>query len=176
MIKRKGSAAPEKAAPRPEESLPVLRDVLETHRMEVDGGVHVDQLAEWVAQESPNFDWKQFGFQEFGELLNFAQDKLLVRLEPNQDGTITVGLGAEFHPPAVPNRNRKRYRKKKWTNSARRRDNRPQPVPEERKPKKRVRPEAIGGGSQQPDAAAAAASSAQERSGVGREPAPAGSP
>ncbi|MCL4401843.1 MAG: NYN domain-containing protein, partial [Acidobacteria bacterium] len=75
MIKRKGAAVPEKPTPKPEESLPVLRDVLETHRMEVDNGSPAEQLAEWVSLEYPNFDWKQFGFQEFSELLNYAQDK-----------------------------------------------------------------------------------------------------
>jgi hypothetical protein len=102
MIKRKGTAVPEKAAPKPEQSLPVLRDVLETHRLDVDNGVSADQLADWVSQESPNFDWKQFGFQEFSELLNYAQDKGVVRVQPDEEHGLTVYLGAEFHPPAPP--------------------------------------------------------------------------
>ena len=39
MIKRIGAVGPEKATVRPEAALPVLRDVLETHRLEVDEGV-----------------------------------------------------------------------------------------------------------------------------------------
>ncbi|MBI3472839.1 MAG: NYN domain-containing protein, partial [Candidatus Solibacter usitatus] len=82
MISRKGTGEPEKAGKKPEECLPPLRDVLETHRMEVDSGVAADLLAEWVGADYPHYDWKQFGFQAFSELLNYAQDKGVVRVEP----------------------------------------------------------------------------------------------
>ena len=101
LITRKGTAAPEKATPRPEDSLPTLRDVLETHRLEVDNGCPADELAEWVKAEHPNFDWKAFGFQEFSEMLNYAQDKSLVKVQPDEEKGLMVYLGAEFHPPAV---------------------------------------------------------------------------
>jgi uncharacterized protein (TIGR00288 family) len=102
MIKRIGAPGPEKATVRPEAALPVLRDVLETHRMEVDEGVASEALAEWVKQEHPDYDWKQYGFQEFSELLNYAQDKLVVRINPDEEKGLTVYLGPEFHPPAPP--------------------------------------------------------------------------
>jgi len=103
MIKRKGEIAAEQAhAAKPEEALPVLRDVLETHRMEVDNGASGEELAAWVKEEQPDFDWKRFGFQEFSELLNYAQDKSVVRVEPDEEKGLMVYLGAEFHPPAVP--------------------------------------------------------------------------
>jgi uncharacterized protein (TIGR00288 family) len=102
MIKRIGAVGPDKATVRPEAALPVLRDVLETHRMEVDEGVTSDALAEWVKQEHPDYDWKQFGFQEFAELLNYAQDKLVVRINPDEEKGLMVYLGPEFHPPAPP--------------------------------------------------------------------------
>jgi len=35
-------------------------------------------------------------------LLNFAQDKLLVRIEPDEEKGLLVHLGAEFYPPALP--------------------------------------------------------------------------
>lgn len=104
MIERKGTAQAERPAARPEAALPVLRDVLETHRMDVDGGAAADALAGWVNTEHPSFDWKSFGFQEFSELLNYAQDKLLVRVEPNAEHGLMVFLGPEFHPPAPPPR------------------------------------------------------------------------
>jgi hypothetical protein len=101
MILRKGPAEAEKTvATRPELSLPVLRDVLETHRLEVDNGCPAEQLADWVKTEHPNFDWKSFGFQEFSEMLNYAQDKHVVRIEPNEEKGLLVYLGPEFHPPA----------------------------------------------------------------------------
>jgi len=101
MIRRKG-AAPEKPGAKPEQAIPLLRDVLETHRFDIDNGANADELAEWVKQEQPNFDWREFGFQEFGELLNYAQDKSLVRIEADEEKGLIVHLGAEFHPPAAP--------------------------------------------------------------------------
>jgi hypothetical protein len=43
-----------------------------------------------------------FGFQEFSEFLNYAQDKLVVRVVPDEEKGLMVYLGAEFYPPAVP--------------------------------------------------------------------------
>jgi len=68
----------------------------------VDNGSLADELAEWVRQEQPNFDWREYGFQEFSELLNYAQDKGLVRNQADEERGLIVYLGAEFHPPAPP--------------------------------------------------------------------------
>jgi uncharacterized protein (TIGR00288 family) len=100
MIRMKG-AAPEKPGAKPEEAIPLLRDVLETHRLELDEGSDAESLADWVKLEHPNFDWSQYGFQEFSELLNYAQDKSLVRIQADGE-SLMVYLGAEFHPPAPP--------------------------------------------------------------------------
>lgn len=102
MISRKSTGDPEKAARRPEDALPVLRDLLETHRLELDAGAPADSLTEWMREEYPDYDWKAFGFQEFSELLNFAQDKAVVKIEPSEEQGLIVYLGAEFHPPALP--------------------------------------------------------------------------
>jgi hypothetical protein len=99
MISRKGVET-EKAAAKPEEAIPILRDVLESHRIEMDEGCSEDTLSEWVRTEQPNFEWKNYGFQEFSEFLNYAQDKLLVRVEPREE-KLYVHLGPEFHPPAM---------------------------------------------------------------------------
>jgi uncharacterized protein (TIGR00288 family) len=101
MIQRKHGGAGEKLV-RPEGALPVLRDVLESHRLEMEDGVMAEELLGFVKEEQPNFDWKNFGFQEFSELLNFAQDKGVTRIEPDEEKGIMVYLGAEFHPPAIP--------------------------------------------------------------------------
>jgi uncharacterized protein (TIGR00288 family) len=101
MIRMKG-AAPEKQGAKPEQAIPILRDVLETHRLEVDNGALADELAEWVRQERPSFDPTEYGFQEFSELLNYAQDKSLVRIVADEEKGLIVYLGAEFHPPAPP--------------------------------------------------------------------------
>jgi uncharacterized protein (TIGR00288 family) len=102
FIERKTASKPEQAAARPEEALPRLRDVLETHRLDMEAGCLADQLGEWVEQEHPGFQVSAYGFQEFAELLNFAQDKLLVRVEPDEEKGLLVYLGAEFYPPAPP--------------------------------------------------------------------------
>ena len=102
MIRMKGGAAPEKPGAKPEEAIPLLRDVLESHRMEMDNGVPAEELSEFVQQDRPDFDLSKYGFQEFGELLNYAQDKGLVRIQADEENGLTVNLGAEFHPPAAP--------------------------------------------------------------------------
>jgi hypothetical protein len=101
MISRKDSSEPEKSAAKPEEAIPILRDVLESHRIEMEDGCADETLAEWVRAEQPAFDWKRYGFQEFSEFLNYAQDKLLVRVSPAEEQGLLVNLGPEFHPPAV---------------------------------------------------------------------------
>jgi hypothetical protein len=102
LIERKGSATPEIGKPKPEELLPLLRDVLETHRMEIEDGCLADELDTWMREEHPSTSVKNYGFQEFAEFLNFAQDKLVVRIEPDEEKGLMVFLGAEFYPPAPP--------------------------------------------------------------------------
>ena len=102
IIERKKSDQPERTQPKPDEALPLLRDVLETHRLELENGAAADELAGWVQAEAPNFDVTAYGFQEFSEFLNYAQDKLVVRVEPDEERGLMVHLGAEFYPPALP--------------------------------------------------------------------------
>lgn len=102
MIRLKGGATPEKPGAKPEEAIPILRDVLENHRLEVDNGVNAEEFAEWLKQDQPGFDWREYGFQEVSELLNYAQDKALVRIQADEEKGLIVYLGAEFHPPAPP--------------------------------------------------------------------------
>jgi uncharacterized protein (TIGR00288 family) len=98
IIERRGPARP---LPEPEDALPLLRDVLETHRIELEDGVTAEDLDGWVKEESSGFDVKNYGFQGFIEFLNFAQDKSVVKIEPGEQG-VTVYLGTEFYPPALP--------------------------------------------------------------------------
>ena len=101
IIERKTSTQPERPTPKPEEALPPLRDVLETHRMELENGVTADELAGWVQAET-NIDPQSYGFQQFSEFLMFAQDRLVVRAEPDEEKGLMVFMGAEFYPPALP--------------------------------------------------------------------------
>jgi hypothetical protein len=73
------------------------------HRLEIENGCPVEDLAAWFKTEQPNFDISSYGFQQFNEFLNYAQDKTVVRMEPHEEqGSMMVYLGAEFYPPAPP--------------------------------------------------------------------------
>jgi len=102
IIERRGGHGPEKVAARPEEGLPKLRDVLETHRMELEEGANAEELEQWMQVEHPDFELAKFGFQQFSEFLNYAQDKTVVRTEPDEERGLIAHLGAEFYPPALP--------------------------------------------------------------------------
>ncbi len=102
FIERKHRAQ-DKALPRPEEALPLLRDVLEIHRLEFEeSGQSAEDLENWMKEEYPNFDVATYGYQSFSEFLNFAQDKTVVRLKPRAEGGLLVNLGSEFYPSAPP--------------------------------------------------------------------------
>jgi hypothetical protein len=102
IIERRGGHGPEKPAARPEEALPLLRDVLEIHRLELENGAPAEELEQWMTGEHPDFSLQKYGFQQFAELLNYAQDKTVVRTEPDEERGLIVYLGAEFYPPALP--------------------------------------------------------------------------
>ncbi|MDW8355667.1 MAG: NYN domain-containing protein [Bryobacterales bacterium] len=100
VIERKTEAAPPAPLLDPEEALPLLRDVLETHRLELENGRPAEEVEAWFREEHPDFNPAAYGFREFAEFLNYAQDKLVVRVEPHEEKGLLVYLGAEFYPPA----------------------------------------------------------------------------
>jgi hypothetical protein len=65
-------------------------------------GATADDLQAWMQSEHPDFDFTAYGYQEFAEFLNYAQDKLVVRVEPDEERGLVAYLGAEFYPPALP--------------------------------------------------------------------------
>ena len=70
--------------------------------MELEEGATAEELEQWMGTEFPDFSLSRFGFQQFSEFLNYAQDKTVVRLEPDEERGMIVQLGAEFYPPALP--------------------------------------------------------------------------
>ena len=56
MIRLKSGGTPDKPGAKPEEALPLLRDVLETRRIELDNGAPADELFDYVKQERPDFE------------------------------------------------------------------------------------------------------------------------
>ncbi len=103
IIERKGGANA-KPLPEPDEALPLLRDALEAHRyeMEMGDGVDASELNQWIIDEHPNFDAKNFGFLGFREFLNFAQDRGVSKLKMDEERGMVVYLGREFFPPPAP--------------------------------------------------------------------------
>jgi uncharacterized protein (TIGR00288 family) len=89
-------AAEAVAAPKKDEALPFLRQVVDIYKLDLEDGATADDLAAWVAKIHPGFDPQKFGFQTFPELLNYAQDNFVIRAEADP----TRGLVA--YPPADP--------------------------------------------------------------------------
>lgn len=103
IIERRGGGH-DKNIPNPDAALPLLRDVLETHRLDIElnDGVVAEDLEEWIKAEQQDFTPQRYGFQAFSEFLNYAQDKTVVRLTLDEDRGLIVYMGAEFYPPALP--------------------------------------------------------------------------
>jgi uncharacterized protein (TIGR00288 family) len=155
IIERRGGGA-DKSAPNPDEALPLLRDVLETHRLDIEmnDGVPAEDLEEWVKAEQPDFTPQKYGFQQFAEFLNYAQDKTVVRLTPDEDRGLIVYMGAEFYPPALPTHEQELVTEEE--------DDGPQPIvegqptifepnPPPPKPKKQAKPrKTVGTGTRKP--------------------------
>ena len=70
--------------------------------IEMNDGVVAEDLEEWMKAEQPDFTPQKYGFQACSEFLNYAQDKTVARLTPDEDRGLIVYMGAEFYPPALP--------------------------------------------------------------------------
>ncbi len=101
VIERKGTPLPETPrAANPEDALPALAKVLADHGAELAAGATADVVEAWVSAEAPRIEWKGYGYQEFAELLNFAQDRGVVRIEPDEDRGLLAYPAPEPPPPA----------------------------------------------------------------------------
>jgi uncharacterized protein (TIGR00288 family) len=66
------------------------------------GKLDFSAVREYVARLEPGFDEKQYGFAQFAELLNYAQDLSLVRLEPDASEVLRVHAGSAFTASRAP--------------------------------------------------------------------------
>ncbi|MBI2687744.1 MAG: NYN domain-containing protein [Acidobacteria bacterium] len=82
------------AAPKKDEALPMLRQVLDIYKLDLEDGATGDDLAGWMTKIHPAFDVQKYGFQSFSEFLTFAQDNFLVRIEAD------AARGLIAYPPA----------------------------------------------------------------------------
>lgn len=92
-VKQAAEAVP---APKKDEALPFLRQVVDIYKLDLEDGATADDLAAWVAKIHPGFDPQKFGFQTFPELLNYAQDNFVIRVEADPS------RGMIAYPPADP--------------------------------------------------------------------------
>ena len=88
-----------------EDALPVLYRALKViDENDLWGALDFNAVRDYVHRLDPDFDEKRYGFGQFAELLNYAQDLSLVRLEPDDDAVLRVYPGLQFTPtrPMIP--------------------------------------------------------------------------
>jgi hypothetical protein len=86
-----------------EEALQVLYKALKViDENDLWGQLDFSAVRDYVQRLEPDFDEKRFGFGQFAELLNYAQDLGLVRLEPDADSVWRVFPGVQFTPTRSP--------------------------------------------------------------------------
>jgi len=96
--------AREQALPQPsltrEDAIPLLGTVLEANLGFVRVGIPAKELAALFHAAHPGFNHTEYGFTEFEELLNLAQDKAMVRIEAHPELGLRIFPGAELgaHP------------------------------------------------------------------------------
>ncbi|MBI2815986.1 MAG: NYN domain-containing protein [Acidobacteria bacterium] len=88
-----------------EDALPALDKALRIiDENDLWGQLDFNAVKEYVHRVAPDFDEKRYGFGQFAEVLNFAQDAGLLRMEPDENSVLRVYPGTEFTPtrPSKP--------------------------------------------------------------------------
>ena len=98
VIDRKSQAEEleEETAMGPEDALPVLQKVLKANVNLLEMGIPEREIHALVKAADTNFNETEYGFSEFAELLNLAQDKGLVRAEAGIDHHLRFYQGDEL--------------------------------------------------------------------------------
>ena len=87
------------AVPQSEDALPILYKALKViDENDLWGQLDYNAVRDYVQRLEPDFDEKRYGFAQFAELLNYAQDVGLVRLEADADSVWRVYPGTQFTP------------------------------------------------------------------------------
>lgn len=99
-------AKAEETLPKREDALPALHKALRIiDENDLWGQLDFNAVKQYVQRVEPDFDEKRYGFGQFAEVLNFAQDLGLVQLQPDADSVLRVYPGTEFthtRPTALP--------------------------------------------------------------------------
>jgi uncharacterized protein (TIGR00288 family) len=89
----------EEPVPNREDALPILHRALRViDENDLWGRLDFNAVRDYVERLEPGFDEKRYGFGQFAELLNYAQDLSLVRLEPDESAVLRVYPGTQFTP------------------------------------------------------------------------------
>jgi len=96
---REAEARAEEPLLKREDALPSLHRALRVvDENDLWGRLDFNAVREYVERTEPGFDEKRYGFGQFAELLNYAQDLSLVRLEPDANAVLRVYPGSQFTP------------------------------------------------------------------------------
>ena len=96
---REEEARVEEALLKREDALPILYRALKVvDENDLWGTLDFNAVRDYVERLEPGFDEKRYGFGQFAELLNYAQDLGLVRLEPDAQAVLRVYPGLQFTP------------------------------------------------------------------------------
>ncbi|MBI1955366.1 MAG: NYN domain-containing protein [Acidobacteria bacterium] len=88
---------------RREDALQVLHKALKViDENDLWGQLDANAVKDYVQRLDPDFDEKRYGFSQFAELLNYAQDLGLARLEPDANSVLRVLPGTQFTPMRSP--------------------------------------------------------------------------
>ena len=84
---------------RREDALPALYKALKViDENDLWGKLGFGDVRQYVERLEPDFDEARYGFGQFAELLNYAQDLGLIRLEPDALSVLRVAPGTQFTP------------------------------------------------------------------------------
>jgi len=90
----------------PEDAIALLGEVLQSNRELLEMGLPAREVKALVQAVEPDFNETDYGFSEFVELLNFAQDKGVVRGETDSSASLLFRAGDELSN--LPKRPKKR--------------------------------------------------------------------
>ncbi len=99
MPTREEEAPAEESVLKYEDALSVLHSALRViDENDLWGKLDFNAVRGYVEHLEPGFDEKRYGFAQFAELLNYAQDLSMVRLEADADEVLRVYPGLQFTP------------------------------------------------------------------------------
>ena len=90
----------------PEDAIALLGEVLQANLELLEMGIPAREVKALVKAVEPDFNETDYGFSEFTELLNFAQDKGVVRGETDSSASLLFHAGDEL--ANLPKRSRKK--------------------------------------------------------------------